>query len=129
MKWIPIAGALCAIAAVFYCAYTRTYDFVGLLILLVFFAYFFNLKSGGRRGVSLPSPASGLAVRSPIREVGKGLACLAAGAVGVVIGLRVHDVQLGVAIALTAAVAAIVTFLLFLLRAANAWNFGGNGPL
>jgi hypothetical protein len=120
VKLIPIASALCAVAAVFYCAYTRTYDFVGLVILLVFFAYFLNLKSEGRRDVSLPSPASVHAVRSPIWEVGKGLACLVAGAVGVVIGLHVPDVQIGVAIALTAAVAGIVAFMLFLLRAVTA---------
>jgi len=37
MKPIPIAGALCTIAVVFNCAYTRTYDGVGLVMLLVFF--------------------------------------------------------------------------------------------
>ena len=122
MKPISIAGALCAVAAVFYCAYTRTYDFVGLVILLVFFAYFLNLKSGRRRGAAALSASSGGAVHSPVRELTKGLACLVAGALGVVIGLQIADVQLGVALALTSAVAAIVGFMLFLLRAANARN-------
>jgi hypothetical protein len=122
VKWIPIAGALCAVAIVFHSAYMRTYDGVGVVILLVFFAYFLNLKSGRRRGAAALSPTSGAAIHTPIREFANGLACLVAGGLGVAIGLRVPDVQLGVAIALTAAVAAIVGFMLFLLRAANAWN-------
>jgi len=39
MKPIPIAGA---VAVVFYCAYTRSYDGVGVLILLVFFYLLFK---------------------------------------------------------------------------------------
>lgn len=122
MKVIPIAGALCAAAVVFYSAYTRSYDGVGLVILLVFFTYFLNLKSGRGRAASLPSSSSGLAVRTPIREFAKGLACLASGAIGVTIGLRIPDVKLGVAVALTAAVAGIVGFMLFAFRALNVWN-------
>lgn len=59
VKVIPIAGALCAAAVVFYSAYTRSYDGVGLVILLVFFTYFLNLKSGSGRAASLPSSSSG----------------------------------------------------------------------
>ena len=118
MKPIPIAGALCTIAVVFYCAYTRTYDGVGLVILLVFFAYFLNLRTGGRRGGAALSPTSG--IRAPVRELAKGLACLVAGAVGVVIGLRVPDVQLGLAIALTAVVVGLVAFVLFIFRSLSA---------
>ena len=47
VKRVPIAGVFCAIAVVFYCAYTRSHDGVGLAILLVFFTYFLNFKSGG----------------------------------------------------------------------------------
>lgn len=122
MKPLPIAGVLCAVAVVFYCAYTRTYDGVGLVILLVFFTYFLNLKSSSRRGAAARSPSSGEAIHLPIREFAKGLAFLLAGAIGVVVGLQIPDVQLGVAVALTAAVVAIVGFMLFLLRAANARN-------
>jgi hypothetical protein len=122
MRPLPIAGILCAVGALFYCAYTRSYEAVGPLILLVFFTYFLNLKSSQRRGASLPSPTSGQAVRSPIQEVAKGLACLVVGALGVVIGLRIPDVQFGVAIALTAMVVAVVAFMLFVMGAFNAWN-------
>jgi hypothetical protein len=107
---------------VFYSAYTRSPDAVGIVMLLVFFAYFLNLKSGQRRGNSLLSLTSNEAVGSPIREVAKALACLVAGALGVVIGLRVPDVQLGVAIALTAVVVGVVAFMIFLLQALNAWQ-------
>lgn len=88
------------------------------------FAYFLNLKSGSRRGAAALSPTSGEAIHTPIREFAKGLACIVAGAIGVVVGLRVPDVQLGVAIALTAAVVAIVAFMLFLLRTLHAWQSG-----
>jgi hypothetical protein len=127
MKFIPVAGALCAVAVVFYCAYTRSYDGVGLVILLVFFTYFLNLKSGGRSGAAALSPTSGEAIRTPIRELAKALTCLLAGAVGVAIGLRIPRVRLGVAMAATAAVVAIVACMLFLLRAANAWNSRARG--
>jgi hypothetical protein len=83
-----------------------------------------NLKSGSRRGAAALSPTSGEAIHTPIREFAKGLACIVAGAIGVVVGLRVPDVQLGVAIALTAAVVAIVAFMLFLLRTLHAWQSG-----
>ena len=123
MKPIPIAGALCAVAVVFYCAYTRTYDGVGLVILLVFFAYFLNLKSGGRRGAAALSPTSGEAIHTPIRELAKGLACLLGSiALAAVVGYAVSDMRLAVSIALTAVVVGIVAFMLFVLRAANAWN-------
>jgi hypothetical protein len=122
MKLLSIAGVFCAIAVVFYCAYTRSPDAVGIVMLLVFFAYFLNLKSGQRRGNSLLSLTSNEAVGSPIREVAKALACLVPGALGVVVGLRVPDVQLGVAIALTAVVVGVVAFMIFLLQALNAWQ-------
>jgi hypothetical protein len=93
VKLIPIAGALCAVAIVFYSAYMRTYDGVGVVILLVFFAYFLNLKSGRRRGAAALSPTSGAAIHTPIREFANGLACLVAGGLGVASGLRVPDVQ------------------------------------
>ena len=117
MKIIPIAGALGAVAVIFYCAYTRTYDAVGLVILLVFFTYFLNLKVGGLRGAEALSPARRVATNAPIRELGKGLGCLGGGALGVVVGLGIPEVQLGVAVALTAAVVGIVAFMLFVLRA------------
>lgn len=129
VKSIPLAGAICAVAVVFYSAYTETYDGVGFVILLVFFVYFLNVKSGSWRGAAALSPTSGAAIHTPVREVAKGLASLVAGAVAVVIGLRVPDVRLGVAIALTAGVGAIVAFMLFVLRALNAWNSGSSGPL
>jgi len=50
------------------------------------------------------------------------------GALGVGIGIKIPDVELGVAIALTAAVVGIVAFMLFLLRALNVLPFGGDNP-
>jgi hypothetical protein len=91
----PIAGVFCAIAVVFYCAYTRSYDGMGLVILLVFFTYFLNLKSRERSRAAVLSPTSGSASRSPVRELAKGLACIAGGALGVGIGLKIPDVQMG----------------------------------
>jgi hypothetical protein len=115
------AGVLCAVAVLFYCVYTQSFDAVGLLILLVFFAYFRNLKFGSRGMSSPPSPAAGQVVRfSPLRELAKALGCLVAGGIGVGIGLRIPDVQMGVALALTAAVVGLVGFMLYLLRAATA---------
>jgi hypothetical protein len=122
MKLLPIAGVLCAVAVLFYCAYTRSYEAVSVVILLVFFAYFLNRKSEARGVASFPSPTSGQVVRSPIREVAEGLACLVVGGLGVGIGLRVPGVQLGVALALTAAVTGILALVIFLLRTLNAWN-------
>lgn len=125
MKIIPIGGVLCAVAVVFSSAYTQTADGVGLVILLVFFTYFLNLKSGARGGAL--SPASGAVINSPIRELAKGLACLVLAAVVVAVGLKIPDVRLAVAVALTAAVAAIVGFMLFLMRAFSAWQSGKFG--
>lgn len=119
----PIAGALCGVAVVFYCAYTRSYDGVGLVILLVFFSYFLNLKLGSRSGAVVLSSSYSQGA-SPLREVVKAVACLVAGAVGVAIGLKIPDIQLGVATALTALVIALVAFMLFVLRALNARNSG-----
>jgi hypothetical protein len=91
-----------------------------LVILLVFFAYFLNLKFGRRRRAAALSAGSGGAVHSPARELTRGLACLVAGALGVVIGLQIADVQLGLAIALTAVVVGLVAFVLFIFRSLSA---------
>jgi hypothetical protein len=49
-KAIQLGGALSAVAALFYCVYTRSFDGVGIVILLVFFAYFYNLSYLSYRG-------------------------------------------------------------------------------
>jgi hypothetical protein len=121
---LQLAGVLCAVAVLFYCAYTRSYEAVSVLILLVFFAYFMNLKSGLRSPAPRLSPASDEAVLSPIRELAKGLAFLVAGGIGVGIGLALPDVRVGVALALTAAVTGVVAFVVCALRALGAWNSG-----
>jgi hypothetical protein len=124
-KLFQLAGVLCALAVLFYCVYTRSFDGASIVVLVVFFAYFYNLKLARRSAGSLPSPNSAQVARKPIRELAKGLGCLVGGgALAGVVGYVVPDVQLAVAIALTAVVGGIVAFMLFLLRALSAWQSG-----
>lgn len=59
VRLIQLAGALCVVAILFYCVYSRSYEAASVVILLVFFACFLNLNSLGWGGASLPSPTLG----------------------------------------------------------------------
>jgi hypothetical protein len=56
VRLIQLAGALCVVAILSYCVYTRSYEAASVVILLVFFAYFLNLKSLGWAGLRSPPP-------------------------------------------------------------------------
>jgi hypothetical protein len=123
VKLIRAAVVVCAIAALFYFIYTQSFDVAAGVVLVVFFAFFMNLlKPGVWRFASEPSPTNGRAVRSPIRELAKGLVCLLAGGVlAYGVGSRAPNVQLSVAIAVTAVIAGTVAFFIFLLNAIAGW--------
>jgi hypothetical protein len=124
VRLIPVAGVLCWVAVLFYCIYIRNYEAPAFLILVVFFAYFFSQRRwGGSDKASDPFKFLRQDGGSPIRELAKGVGCLVAGsAIAAAAGLTIPNVELGVAIALTAAVVGIVGFVLFLIRAFSAWG-------
>jgi hypothetical protein len=119
VKLIPVAGVLCWLAALFYFIYIKNYEAPGLLILVVFFGYFSSqLNWGGSDGASNPFKFLRQGGASTLRELAKGLGCIVAGAaIAAVAGLTIPNVELAVAIALTAVVVGFVAFVLFLLRA------------
>jgi hypothetical protein len=95
-----------------------------ILILVAFFAYFIGKrKSGDSEKATDPFKALRESGSSPFRELAKGLAwligCLL---VGLGIGMKIPDVQLGVAFALSVVVIGVVAFVLFLIRALSAWG-------
>jgi hypothetical protein len=124
MNYIRFAIALCWVAALFYCIYVGNYEAPAILILVAFFAYFISKRKSGdsEKGTDtfkfLRQGGS-----SPIRELAKGLAwligCLL---IGLGIGMKIPDVQLGVAFALSVVVIGVVAFVLFLIRALSAWG-------
>jgi hypothetical protein len=114
-----LAGIIGAVGVLFYCVYARQFETAAAVILIAFLAYFFHLRTGGGAAAALASPSTRV-VRSPIRELTKGLTCVLAAAVAVDVALRVSDVKMGVAIALTAVVVGILGFMFFLARALGA---------
>ena len=111
-------------AALFYSIHARNYEAPAILILVAFFAYFISKRKPVHSGKAtelfkcLRQGGS-----SPIRELAKGLAwligCLL---VGLGIGMKIPDVQLGVAFALSVVVIGAIAFVLFLIRALSAWD-------
>jgi hypothetical protein len=126
VKLILVAVTLCWVAALFYCIYERNYEVPAILILAAFFAYFISQRKWGG-SEKAPDPFKFLRQNgsSPIRELAKGLAwligCLL---VGLSIGSRIPDVQLGVAFSLCVVVIGAFAFVLFLIRALSAWRTG-----
>ena len=119
MKFARIAGISVFIAALFWLVYAHYYEAAAGAILVVFLAYFISRVEPGLWSRSpctvVPNGEPG---RSPSREIGKGIVCLASGAaIGLGVGMRVPDVQVGVAFALTFVVSGVVAFVLFLMRA------------
>jgi hypothetical protein len=126
VRLILVAVAPCWVAALFYCIYVRNYEAPAILILAAFFTYFISQRKWANSG---KAPDLFKFLRqygsSPIRELAKGLAwligCLL---VGLSIGSKIPDVQLGVAFALCVVVIGAVAFVLFLIRALSAWRSG-----
>ena len=126
VRLILVAVVLCWVAALFYCIYVRNYEAPAILILAAFFAYFISQRKRGNSDKA-PDPFKFLRQHggSPIRELGKGLACLIGSLVfGLGIGSVIPNVQLGVAFSLCAVVIGAVAFVLFLVRALDAWGSG-----
>jgi hypothetical protein len=119
VRLISVAGILCWIAALFYFIYIKNYEAPGFLILVVFFVYFLGQRKwSGSDNASNPFKFLQQDGGSPIRELVKGLGCVVVGvAIAAAAGLAIQNVELSVAIALTAVVIGIVAFVLFLVRA------------
>jgi hypothetical protein len=126
VRLIPVAGVLCWVAALFYFIYIKNYEAPGFLILVMFFGYFTSQRNwGGSDNASNPFKFLQQDGGSPIRELAKGLGCVVVGAaIAAAAGLTIPNVELAVAIALTAGVVGFVAFVLFLLRAFSAWGSG-----
>jgi hypothetical protein len=124
MNYIRFAIALCWVAALFYSIYVRNYEAPAILILVAFFAYFISKrKSGDSEKATDPFKFFRQGGSSPVRELAKGLAWLIGYLlVGLGIGSKIPDVQLGVAFALSVVVIGAIAFVLFLIRALSAWG-------
>jgi len=124
MNCIRFAMALCWVAALFYSIYVRNYEVPAILILAAFFAYFISKrKPSDSKKATDPFKFFRQGGNSPVRELAKGLAwiigCLL---LGLGIGSKILDVQLGVAFALSVVVIGAIAFVLFLIRALSAWG-------
>jgi len=128
-RLIPIAIILCWVAALFCCIYIKNYQVPGFLVLALFFAYFSGQGDWGASGKAL-KPFKFLRQHgsSPIRELSKGVGCIVGAAAITAAGLAIPNVDLGVAVALTAAMVGMVACMLFLLRAFSAWESGRGSP-
>lgn len=113
-------------AALFYSVYVRNYEVPAILILAAFFVYFISQrKFSDSEKATEPFKFLRQGGSSPIRELAKGLTwligCLL---IGLGIGMKIPDVQLGVAFALCVVVIGAVAFVLFLIRALSALGLG-----
>jgi hypothetical protein len=124
VRLVTVAGLVCWVAALFYCIYIKNYEAPAFLILAAFFVYFFSRRKwSGSDNASSPFSFLGQDGGPPIWELVKGLGCAAVGAaIAAAAGLTISNVELGVAIALTAVIVGIVAFVLFLIRALSAWS-------
>jgi hypothetical protein len=112
-----------------FCIYIKNYQVPGFLILAVFFAYFSSQGNWGASGkVSNPFKFLRQHGSSPIRELSKGAGCVVVGVAITAAGLTIPNVDLSVAVALTAVVVGMVACILFSLRAFSAWESGRRSP-
>ena len=111
VRLIPVAGVLCWVAALFYCIYIKNYEAPGFLIPVVFFAYFSSQRKwGASENASNPFKFLRQGGGSPIREFGQGPGMRRGRAAIAAAGFTIPNVELSVAITLTAVVVGFVAF-------------------